>query len=90
MSTTSIELQPDIEVGLTALAEQLHQSLDQIANEAIREYIVQKSLEARKWQETLAALEMVAQGRVVPGEAVHAWLRSWGRENESEPPSIGQ
>jgi len=90
MNSTSIELQPDIEKGLVALAEKLHQSKDWIANEAIREYISQKSLEVTRWQETLAALEMIEQGNVVSGDAVHEWMRSWGSENELEPPSVGQ
>ena len=39
-------------------------------------------LEQTRWQETLAAIESVAQGRVVPGDAVHAWLASLGSPDE--------
>jgi predicted transcriptional regulator len=44
-------------------------------------------LDRIRWQETLEAIESVAQGRVVPGEAVHAWLSSWGSPDELPPPS---
>jgi len=40
-----------------------------------------------RWQETLEAMESVAQGRVIPGDAVHAWLESWGSADELPPPS---
>ena len=35
-----------------------------------------------RWRETLEALEDVAAGRVVDGELVHAWLKTWGTANE--------
>jgi len=43
-----------------------------------------------RWQETLSAMESVAQGRVVSGETVHTWLQSWGSDNELSPPKTGQ
>lgn len=46
--------------------------------------------EQTRWQETLKAMESVAQGRVVSGEAVHDWLRSWGAASELSPPKAGQ
>lgn len=35
---------------------------------------------------TLAALQSVAQGKVIPGDVVHPWLASWGTTNELPPP----
>lgn len=46
--------------------------------------------EQTRWQETLKAMESVVQGRVVSGETVHDWLRSWGTDNELSPPKPGQ
>jgi len=46
--------------------------------------------EQTRWQETLKAMESVARGRVVSGEAVHDWLRSWCTDNELSPPKAGQ
>ncbi|MFN3714167.1 MAG: hypothetical protein ACK4SX_10935 [Alcanivoracaceae bacterium] len=42
--------------------------------------------EQTRWQETLKAMESVVRGRVVSGDAVHDWLRSWGTDNELLPP----
>jgi predicted transcriptional regulator len=35
-------------------------------------------------------MESVASGVVVSGEAVHAWLKSWGSKKELPPPEVGQ
>jgi predicted transcriptional regulator len=35
-------------------------------------------------------MDSVAQGNVVSGDAVHAWLRSWGSADELPPPKVGQ
>ncbi len=40
--------------------------------------------------ETLIAMESVASGKVISGQAVHAWLESWGTPNELPPPQVGK
>jgi predicted transcriptional regulator len=47
-------------------------------------------LEQARWKETLEAMESVAHGKVVSGEAVHAWLRRWGSVDETPPPDVGR
>ncbi|HET9680298.1 MAG TPA: hypothetical protein VFP95_07050 [Gammaproteobacteria bacterium] len=42
----------------------------------------------QRWQETLTAMESVAQGKVVPAQEVHDWLSSWGSGDERPPPKI--
>jgi predicted transcriptional regulator len=49
-----------------------------------------EAIERARWKETLEAMDSVAQGKVVPGEAVHAWLRSWGSADELPPPEMGR
>ena len=49
-----------------------------------------EELEQARWKETLEAMESVARGKVVSGEAVHAWLRSWGSAEELPPPEVGR
>jgi hypothetical protein len=44
--------------------------------------------EETRRQETLQSLESVRQGKVVDGDAVHQWMRSWGTEKELDPPSV--
>lgn len=86
MSITTVRLQPDVEQGLQAMASVLHRSKSWVINQALKEFIERQELEKQRWQETLQAMESVAQGRVVSGESVHAWLNSWGSSNELPPP----
>ncbi len=90
MTVTTFRLQADIEENLEAIAGRLHRSKSWVINQALREFIQRQELEQVRWQETLRAMESVAQGRVVSGEAVHDWLRSWGSDNELPPPKAGQ
>jgi predicted transcriptional regulator len=90
MSVTTVRLQPEVERGLETMADKLHRSKNWLVNQAIREFVARQELEQSRWNETLSAMESVAQGRVVSGEAVHAWLESWGDSNELPPPKVGE
>ncbi|WP_137817457.1 CopG family ribbon-helix-helix protein [Pseudomonas sp. 2FG] len=90
MSVTTVRLQPELEENLGAMAEKLHRSKSWLINQALREFFERQELEQSRWQETLQAMESVAQGRVVSGEAVNTWLQSWGGSNELSPPKAGQ
>jgi predicted transcriptional regulator len=89
MSVTSIRLQPDVESGLEAITETLQRSRNWVINEAVREYIAKQSLESERWEQTRSAIESVAAGHVLDGEAVHRWMRSWGTPGELPPPKPG-
>ena len=88
MSITTVRLQPDIEQGLQSVAGTLHRSKSWVINQAVKEFLERQELEKQRWQETLQAMESVAQGRVVSGESVHEWLNSWGSSNELPPPKV--
>ena len=90
MSVTTVRLQPEVESGLEAMADKLHRTKSWLINQALREFLERQEQEQVRWQETLKAMDSVAQGRVVSGEAVHAWLSSWGSANELPPPKAGQ
>ena len=90
MSVTTVRLQPELEENLGAMAEKLHRSKSWLINQALREFFERKELDQSRWQETLQAIESVAQGKIVSGDAVHTWLQSWGNSNESQPPKVGQ
>lgn len=90
MSVTTVRLQPEVESGLEVMADKLNRSKSWLINQAVREYIERQEQEQVRWQETLKAMESAARGRVVSGEAVHTWLRSWGATNELPPPKAGQ
>lgn len=90
MSVTTVRLQPEVEIGLEAIAHKLHRSKNWLVNQAIREFVARQELEQSQWSETLATMGSVAQGKVVSGQAVHAWLESWGNSDELPPPKVGQ
>jgi predicted transcriptional regulator len=90
MSVTTVRLQPELEENLEATAKKLHRSKSWLINQALREFFARQELEQNRWQETLQAMESVAQGRVVSAEAVNTWLQSWGSANELSPPKAGQ
>lgn len=88
MSVTTVRLQPEVETGLELMADKLHRSKNWLINQAIREFVARQELEQSRWNETLAAMESVAQGKVVAGQAVHSWLASWGSVDELRPPQV--
>lgn len=90
MSVTTVRLQPEVESGLEVMADKLHRSKNWLVNQAIREFVARQELEQSRWSETLSAMESVAQGKVVPGQAVHAWLESWCSSEELPPPKVGR
>ena len=88
MSVTTVRLQPDVETGLDAMAEKLHRSKSWLINQALKEFIDRQELDQIRWKETLHAMESVTQGKVVAGNEVHDWLRSWGTAKELSPPKV--
>lgn len=89
MSVTTVRLQPEVESGLEAMSEKLQRSKNWLVNQAVREFVARQEMEERRWSETLSAMESVAQGQVVSGDAVHAWLSSWGGADELPVPKVG-
>jgi predicted transcriptional regulator len=89
MSVTTVRLQPEVESGLEAMAGKLNRSKNWLVNQAIREFVARQDQEQSRWNETLTAMESVAQGKAVSGQAVHAWLDSWGSSKELPPPKVG-
>ena len=90
MTVTTVRLQPEVEEGLEEIADKLNRTKSWVINQALREFLERQDLEQKRWNETLEAMESVAQGRVVSGESVHAWLASWGDPDELLPPKAGQ
>ena len=90
MSVTTVRLQPEFEQALQAITRATQRSKSWLINQAVKEFIERQNLEQDRWQQTLQAMESVAEGRVVSGEAVHAWLQSWGTDKQLPPPEMGQ
>lgn len=91
MSITKVRLRPKVEKGLESLARKLNRSKEGLINEVLTEYLERKELEETRWQETIAAMESVTNGTVVPADGVHEWLRSrTQRDGSSVLPLLSQ
>ena len=86
MSVTSVRIEDDLEQPLEAAANDMNRSKGWIINEALREYLQHKQLQEKHWQDTIEALEDIRMGRTIDGNKVHAWLESWGTNEELEIP----
>lgn len=88
MSVTTVRLQDDTEQRLEIIANKLQRSKGWVINQALVEYLEKQQLEQERWQQTLEAMESAAQGKVVAGEEVHEWLKSWGSKDELDAPKV--
>jgi predicted transcriptional regulator len=82
--TLSIRIDAATKKRLDALAKSSKRSKSFLAAEAITNYI-----ESEEWQfqELGQALAEVQSGKVVSHQKVTQWLKSWGKTNETKPPS---
>lgn len=88
MSVTSVRLQADVERNLGRVADRQRRSKSWVINQALREYMQREADEGERWQQTLEALDDVAEGRVLPAKSVVEWLKSWGTPTETKPPKL--
>lgn len=85
MATTpfSLRLDPILKKRLEKEAKKSKRTAGFIANHAIRSYF--EGLDQFE-QEMDEAVKEADKGVFISGEAMHAWMASWGSENELPPP----
>ena len=88
MSVTSVRLNSDIETPLENLARRLDRSKNYLINQAIKEFLARQAMEDSRWEDTLKALDSIKKGKVIDESEVISWLKTWGTESESSPPSV--
>ena len=86
MSVTSIRLQSELELPLDELSGKLDRSKNYLINQAIKEYLERHSVEEKRWQDTLLAIDSVKSGRGVDESEVTEWLDNWGTKQEKDAP----
>lgn len=83
----SVKLDPDTRSRIEHLAKERHRSTHWIMREAISQYIAREEKRELFKQETIKAWnEYQETGLGATASEVHAWLASWGSENELPPP----
>ena len=88
MGVTSIRLNSEVEAPLENLARRLDRSKNYLINRAIKEFVARQAMEDSRWEDTLKALSSIKEGKVIDESEVVSWLKSWGTDEESSPPSI--
>ena len=88
MSITSVRLSDDIFSKLNKLTSKLRRSKGWIINDALAEYIEKEEKKQNMLAQTQEALADIKAGKVVSGEEVMNWLKSWGKDNELKAPKI--
>ncbi len=87
MGVTSVRLNSDIVAPLENLAKRLDRSKNYLINQAIKEFVARQAMEDSRWDDTLKALESMKEGKLIDGSEVISWLKTWGTDSESSPPS---
>lgn len=82
MSITTVRLPDEVALKIEEIAEREQRSKSWVIKQAIAEYIARDAVESDRWTQTLVALEQLANGDVVPGDDVVAWIRSWKTPGE--------
>jgi len=88
MGVTSVRLNSDIEAPLENLAQRLDRSKNYLINQAIKEFVARQAMEDSRWEDTLKALDSLKEGQVINESEVISWLKTWGTDSESSPPTI--
>lgn len=88
MGVTSVRLNSDIEAPLEKLAKRLDRSKNYLINQAIKEFVARQAMEDSRWEDTLKALGSVKEGKVINESEVISWLKTWGTDSESSPPTV--
>ena len=88
MGVTSVRLNSDIEAPLENLAQRLDRSKNYLINQAIKEFVARQVMEDSRWEDTMKALDSVKEGKVINESEVISWLKTWGTDSESSPPTV--
>ena len=88
MGVTSVRLNSDIETPLENLAKRLDRSKNYLINQAIKEFVARQAMEDSRWEDTLKALDSIKEGKVIDESEVISWLKTWGTDSESSPPTV--
>jgi len=88
MSVTSVRIKDELNESLKVLAEKKQRSKSWLINEAVAQYVIKEEIASQKWLDTLEGLEDIKNGRVIDGDKVHKWMKSWFTDDELDPPGV--
>ena len=80
----SVRVSAEKAAAIDKLAKSTDRSKQWLLEQAVDAYLLSQSWQIEMVEEGLAAADA---GDKVPHERVRAWLKSWGKEDELEPPA---
>jgi predicted transcriptional regulator len=83
MPSLSVRLKPDVQARLQAEAQARSQDVAEVAAAAIESYL---DGQAEKRNQALDAVAVADQGAFISSDRMNSWIRSWGTDQEFEPP----
>lgn len=87
-AATALRLEPSLKHRAEVLAEAENRSFSAVVRDALQMYLSQREAEQAEIREAMASWESYQQtGLHVTGGVASAWLRTWGTDHESEPPT---
>lgn len=86
-ATTALRLEPDLKQRAEALAQSERRTFSAVVRDALEVYLAQREREQAEIAEGILAWRQFQEsGLHVTGDEMSSWLRTWGTDNESEPP----
>ena len=85
-TVTSVRLPSTVYKSIALLAKKEGRSKNSVITRALEEYLEQQSIEEKRWQDTLCALDSVHSKKLMAGGKVDRWLKTWGTNRESSAP----
>lgn len=84
-SPFSVRLAPKLRARLQAEAKRADRPLGYVMQKAVEIYLAAAD---EKRAAIRAAVKRANAGHLIPSEAVHAWIASWGAEDEAPMPKL--
>ena len=85
--TVTVRLSAEVKQKLVALSTSTNRSKSWLAAQAISAYVEEQSWQIQQIEEAMKLADSEASVWV-EGEAVNAWLNSWGTETENSVPCV--
>ncbi len=87
----AVKIDPGMKKRLKKLAEVKQRSAHWLMREALTQYIEREEKRASFRQDAMNAYEEYQEtGLHVTGDEVATWLKTWGTDNEKDPPKCHQ
>ena len=87
-TNTAVRLDPDLKRRAEVLAASERSTFSAVVRDALEAHLAKREVEQAEIRDAVAAWKEHQQtGLHITGDETSAWLRTWGTEQEGEPPA---